>query len=62
MTVMIVMMMMLIMIMMMMTMYKGTSTNDDDDNDDIYLMTCLFEHIKGGRSNIDDERLQLWGT
>ena len=25
-------------------------------------MACLFEHIKGRRSNVDDERFQLWGA
>ena len=41
--------------------------NEDADNIvvdvsayvDYYLMSRLFEHIKGRRANIDDERLQL---
>ena len=40
--------------------------SDDGDSDnfdgDVNLMACLFEHIKGRRSNIDDERFQLWGA
>ena len=40
--------------------------SDDGDSDnfdgDVNLMACLFEHIKGRRSNVDDERFQLWGA
>ena len=40
------------------------SDDGDSDNfdDDVNLVTCLFEHIKGRRSNVDDERFQLWGA